>query len=243
MLKLLSRSPAHLKAALDKPPKPTPAMVLGTLAHALILENRVEYHIKPDDYDGRTKAGRSWKDAHSDKPALSIDEAEVLAEMREAVLVHPVAAALLSGAGGRAEVSLFGADLVTGQPRKARLDWLTYSQDGTPWIADIKTCEDASPEAFMRASWSMRYHVQAAYYVDLLHHVLGGERPVFVFVAVEKEPPYACAVYRPTADALRIGDETWRRDLDRYAQCAERNEWPAYGDGMIDLGVPGWVRS
>ena len=72
-------------------------------------------------------------------------------------------------------------------------------------IVDLKTTMDASPDAFARTAANFNYPLQAAYYVDGLQ-AAGIASPdavtSFVFLVVEKTPPYGVAVYTLPEDAI-----------------------------------------
>jgi hypothetical protein len=135
--------------------------------------------------------------------------------MADAVRQHPYAAALL--AVGKAEQSFWWDDKATGQRCKCRPDWY----QGTT-IVDLKTCQDASPNAFARACATFGYHTQAAHYLN------GTFAERFVFIAVEKTYPYAVGVYELDAAAMAAGAEQCRIGLQTISDCRAINEWPGY---------------
>jgi exodeoxyribonuclease VIII len=238
MLDALARSPLHYwsryVAENRVEPEPTPAMVLGSAFHALLLERELfeASYIAAPAVDRRTKAGKAaWAELEaSGKTVLSEDDLAALTGMAASVLAHPAASRLLA-LPGRAEVSLFYEDPATGLRCKARPDWLTES--GV--IVDIKTTQDASPEAFRKSAYNFRYDVQAAHYTSA---VLGAG---FVFIAVEKTPPYAVAVYEADDAVMRSGHARRRDNLERLADCIQRDEWPGYDSTIQPLGVPSWA--
>lgn len=238
MLDAIARSPRHYWARHIDPNRveqpPTPAMVLGSAFHALLLEREVfeaEYVAAPA-VDRRTKAGKeAWAALEaSGKTVLAEDDIRALTGMAASVLEHPAASRLM-GLPGRAEVSLFYEDGATGLRCKCRPDWLTES--GV--IVDIKTTQDASPEAFRKSAYNFRYDVQAA------HYTAAQPGTGFVFIAVEKTPPYAVAVYEADDAVMRSGYQRRRDNLDRLAECLQRDEWPGYASTIQPLGVPGWA--
>jgi hypothetical protein len=84
---------------------------------------------------------------------------------------------------------------------KGRVDIVAIDQHGATTIADVKTTEDASIEAFSKTIAQYGYAQQAAYYMDLL----GASH--FVFIAVEKTAPYAVGVYCLDAASIAVGRE------------------------------------
>jgi exodeoxyribonuclease VIII len=238
MLDSIARSPLHYWARHVDPnrvePTPTPAMVLGTAFHALLLERDLfeTSYIAAPSVDRRTKAGKAtWAELEaSGKTVLSEDDLAALTGMAASVLQHPAASRLLA-LPGRAEVSLFYEDDATGLRCKARPDWLT---DGGI-IVDIKTTQDASPEAFRKSAYNFRYDVQAAHYTAAVPD------SAFVFIAVEKTPPYAVAVYEADISVMQSGHARRRDNLNCLADCLERDEWPGYDSKIQPLGVPSWA--
>lgn len=172
---------------------------------------------------------------------------EQLRSMRDAVMAHPAARALLS-VPGKAEQSVYWNDPKTGELCRCRPDF--WRNDGV--LVDLKTTEDASPEGFARSIANWRYHVQHPFYMDGVAHAIEQAKldlpmpRAFVFLAVEKT---ACvvnglskgvAVYVLDEGSVNMGRALYRRDLDVYARCASTNQWPGYGDKIVEIAVPSW---
>lgn len=236
MLKVIREStPLHLLWQMQNPPEPTESQRFGTLVHAAILQPDITaYYVKPRGLDGRTKDGKAWLEQHADLPVLDADRASAIDAMKASVHRHPSAARVLKNS--EFERSLFVND-DHGTLRKLRPDILPSVGNVLP---DLKTCEDASPDAFSKAIANYGYWVQAAYYLDGCK-LLGREYEFFAFIAVEKTPPYACAFYTLDPDAIKAGCVTYQRDLDTYRRCLETNEWPGYSDKPVCLGLPAWA--
>ena len=237
-IKQAMRSPAHLKAWLTAPPEQTPAMRLGTLTHLAVLQ--------PDLFasttavapivDRRTKEGKSiWEQfqaQNTGKEIITNDEREQLTAMRDSVRIHPAASALLGE--GTAEVSVFNQCAETGLPLKARMDWVRENA-----IVDLKTTEDASPAGFAKSFSNYRYDLQAAHYRRMLKLQGRGDLP-FYLIAVEKEAPFAVAVYRLDEGDLTLADMQMQQQLRAIASCCEFNSWPAYSREVETLTLPKW---
>lgn len=240
-LDLIHKSPLHYwkKKAGFCEESSTEAMAFGTLVHTFVLEpEQVEnqYIQQPDEIDLRNKAGKEWKAAQdaSKSIAKKSDWATATA-MRDAVMAHPIAARLFDG--GRRELSIFWKHETADILCKCRPDNLT--EDGI--LVDLKTAIDASPEAMMKAAWNFRYHVQAAWYLDGAASLLAPR--AFVFVAVEKTPPFAVGVYMADDDLLKRGKKDYLRDLRAYSDCTRQQAWPGYTDAEIyPLSVPTWAK-
>ena len=241
----IRRSPAHLKWRMDNPTEATPALIFGQALHAAVLT--------PEDYgrqfavmpnvDRRTKAGReAWEAAAAEaqgRTQIAFDWAEQIADMVQAVRGNPMAARLLDGPH---ETSYFWADTLTGEACKCRTDAETDIGD-MHLIVDVKTCQDASTDAFMRDALHYGYDVQAAMYTDGYKAVTGREA-TFVFIAVEKNPPYAVNILQADTLFMQHGQDRYRHLLGLYHECRQRNQWPGYTgfDGDIaSLGLPAWL--
>lgn len=234
-LDLIAISPAHYKAR-DLRSKDTEATRMGTLIHSAILEpDGLAFHVKPEGMNFATKEGKAWKLEHTSAPIITSDEWKTMTGIVASVHAHPMAKRLLSG--GKSERCLFGKDS-QGTVRKGRLDYLP---DNGNIIVDVKTCENAGPREFERSIYNYRYHAQAAYYVDLAN-LCGMEKEVFCFIAVEKQPPYAVAVYRLDQDAMEFGRMLYERDLQIYRNCRTSGVWPAYSQDVEEIGLPLFAR-
>lgn len=232
------RTPAHYKAHKDGMlvREETPAMRLGTLTHRAILEPdsmQAAFAVRPEGLSFTTKEGKAWRDAQK-APIITQEEADSIKGMVASVWAHPAAKRLLDGA--KTEQCLFAED-ANGMIRKGRLDALP----GGSAIVDIKTTGSADAQEFERSIGKFRYHVQAAYYLDLCK-LIGIEKRQFVFVAVEKQPPYGVAVYSLGQDAISLGRMEYQRDLAAVRHCTETGEWPAFGDEILIVGLPAWMQ-
>ena len=246
-LDLIARSPLHYWARyLDpdrKPVEPTPAMRLGTALHTHVLElDRWDQEIAvAPACDRRTKAGKeayaAFQDAAAGKTVISADDAEQVQAMARAVFRHPGATMLL-GLPGKAETTHMWTDATYGVECKCRPDWLT--DDGSI-VVDLKTTKDASPRGFRRSIGDFRYQVQAAWYLHGLEQATGRRPDQFVFICVEKEPPYACAVYAADAEMIERGHQQAMADLGELAACRAADRWPSYSDQIETIGLPGWM--
>jgi hypothetical protein len=245
----LLRSPAHLKAYLDEPDDDTNALTMGRAAHSAILEpdDFVKRYGRSSGVDRRTKAGKQeWDDLLTEFGVgyvLKPDDYDAALKMRDSVFSHASASKLLKGAGDVEFSVVWDAryeDDDTGavQRCKARLDKFSTAIAGGV-IIDLKTTRDASPREFERSIFSHGYHRQGFLYLDAAR-AAGLDASHYVIVAVEKEPPYAVAVYRITEGAIEAGGEQVRGLLRTYAMCETLGEWPCYGDDVKDIAIPAW---
>ena len=255
-LDLIARSPAHFQYEQRNPRKDTKAFKIGRLTHMAVLEPELysETVAVMPDCDRRTKAGKeayaAFCDENEGKEIITEAEHIQLRGMQATVSLHPAANLLLSGEGPTRELSVYWDKPVprTGlrltedeEPEggetvfcRCRPDLLippgsVGNQQGGV-IVDLKTTRDASPRAFMSSCRKFRYHVQAAWYLEGCNRGFAHEEmfETFIFIAVEKEPPYGVAVYTLGHEDIREGHLLAEHDLAVYAKCQKSGTWPSY---------------
>ncbi len=240
--KVLTRSPAHYRHHRDHPPTETPALRIGKALHSLALEGRAAFDrafaVEPKA-DGRTREGKAIKAAFAEsaegKTIITASEAELVEGMAAGILAHPLAPALIEG--GTPELSLIWDDLETGAPCKGRAD-LARLADGC--LLDLKTALSAAPGDFARSVLAYGYHCQGAAYESGCK-ALGAEIRDFLFLTVEKSPPFLAAVYRLPDSFLELGRRQWAAACRTFAECRERDAWPGYAPGITELELPRWA--
>lgn len=244
----MANSPAHYYALYKAEGRPgsgsTAAMLAGTLAHCAILEPAelyARYVCKPAGHDGRTAAGKLWA-ASVPAGATVIDPAELAAAQaqRAAVLAVPDLIELL--AIGIPEQSAFWIDPATGLLCKCRPDWTHPLADGRVILVDVKTTRDASPNGFSRAVNQYGYHRQAAHYSRGYELASGNEVAAFVFAAVTSAYPFIAMAYVLDAETLQQGATECSELTELFALCCKSENWPTYGSGVVQIGLPAWAR-
>jgi exodeoxyribonuclease VIII len=222
--------------------EPGDALVLGTVIHTAVLEPDIldsAYKVLPD-LDLRTKAGRAERDAfkaaHPGATIITVDQLATAKAVRDAVYRHPLASRLLRG--GQSELSFFATDPETGELIKCRTDSFNT---GAGMIVDLKSTDDASPDGFGKSCANFRYYVQPPWYQDVLRAAYGEAPPWWVFLAVEKKPPYKIGVYYPTPEQIELGRRVARRDFKRILECKASGVWPDYATEVKPVELPGWA--
>lgn len=223
----------HDERVNGRQPVPT-AYDTGSVTHALVLhsgDNRIRVY---DRYDWRGNAGKQ-RDAMQVQGLVPIHRGQLLeaSTLARAVRRHPLASAIFSE--GVPEQSICWVDEGTGVTCRGRIDWLRDNA-----VVDFKTAADASPDAFSKAAFNNGLYMQAAWYIDGIAALGGGERP-FLFVVVEKQPPYLVAVYQLDEYALDLGREKNRQARELFAECTATGEWPGYSSEIETLSLPRWA--
>lgn len=242
-LDLIAKAPAYYYAKyLDPnrlPEERTEALINGSAAHSLILEASTFAHqfiVQPKFSGTGSVAKRAeWEERNSDKEIISLKTYNMITRMRDAVMAHPIARELLSS--GEAEKTFKWDDALTGAPCKSRQDWWNSPNK---LIVDLKSTEDASEEAFQKSAFKYRYHVQSALYIDGAR-ASGLDPQGFVFIAVEKKPPYLVNVFYADEEFIEAGRQAYQRDLELYTHCVRSGVWPGYEVAIKPLSLPTWA--
>jgi hypothetical protein len=232
----------------------------GRLVHSLILEPELfeSQYIVADKPDCRTTAGKKqWAETlalteQTDKQLISTQDFEQAQRMRRAVDFHKQANSLLrepvlEPSQRQIEQLLTGVledeDGVQ-HAAKGRADCILLDVYTQPVIVDLKTTDDASAKGFSDSCAKYAYHLQAAFYIDLLA-AAGQPDAKFIFVAVEKQAPYGVQVFEADDEFIRMGRIAYKRALKLYALCKKLDltllDIPAYSENIEQLSLPRWA--
>lgn len=170
---------------------------------------------------------------------ISVDDLDRLMLMKESVTNHPEAKNILSRADSF-QMTAIATEPGTGVKCKIRTDITCPLNNGERSIFDVKTTLDASPEGFKKSIYDYGYHRQGGFYPRIMA-LLDQQYQHFGFIAVEKEPPFAVAVYRLTDEAMELGWRTAEDALAKYGRCERSGKWPAYSEEIVDIGLPDWA--
>lgn len=245
-LKEIVRSPAHYKAMADGEVanSDTPAKALGRAVHTAILEPETfatKVAMQPMGVDRRSAAGRQ---AHAEAMAecdatgvqmLSQADYETCLRMRDKVHSVPFLANLLSK--GKREATLLYEDPTFGVQCKVRPDFVSAKNV----VVDLKTTIDARSKPFARDIEKYLYHLQAA------HYLAGGEASglwrsdAFVFLAIEKKPPFEIGIYVAGPNMLAVGHQWRGYAMERYAEGMRTGIWPGYPRKALTIESPPWA--
>ena len=217
--------------------KKTKAMSDGSAIHAFLLERAVfdsDFAIKPADMRLSTKEGKKWALDNKNKIIIDSELGNNLFEIEKSVLDSP--AKLIYDIKGQTELSYFWDDfgLIKG---KCRPDWI--SDDGNI-IVDIKTTTDASPRGFQKSIANWGYHLQLGWYMRGLQK-LGIPCNEFIFIAIEKTPPFSVGVYRADKEMILYADKEINKLVVDMDKSFKSEEYPDYTPEIMDLGLPPWM--
>lgn len=256
-LKLIAKSPAHYYAEYLDPNRvrkeQSKALFEGSAVHAAILEPDVfeEEYVVLDDSKIIQEIGgakprsttkyKEWLQSKQEviqakkQTILDLDTFNLCLRLRDTVWRHPIASQILSE--GTAEERSDWTEPETGALCKIKPD---FKSSSARLIVDIKTAEDASPEKFGRSALNYGYHIQAPFYLDGARET-GFDAEGFVFIVLEKTPPYAIALYYVDAETYNFGRETYLELLEVYLRCLKTGIWHGYPEEVQRLQIPSWA--
>lgn len=231
-LKAFAKSPNHYLQYVSGEIEPTPAMTFGSAFHCFILEAdefEDRYAVAPQ-VDRRTKAGKEvWNafvEGVTGREVLTQQDMGLILDMEAAIRQHEPAQKLLKGC---VQFELMTDDKIAGVNFRGIADGLSST-----FVLDLKTCQDASPEAFERTAYQSFYHEQAAAYQMLF----GVDR--FYWIAVEKTAPYNVAVYMQSQEAYLKASHRLKNLIQAW------DEWDgkpcSYGTEIFELNLPRWAK-
>ncbi len=239
------RSPAHFQARKRQPFEPTPALLVGIVFHTYLLtpDEPLRVAIRPEGFNGRTTEGKAWLKDHPDN--ITFEQEANCRRMVEAIRAHPDAGPAFKT--GHPEVSVFReyVDPFTGSmiQLKARMDWVTFGRA----IVDAKSIEDARPMGFAYTADDCDWWLQAVWYRDFMWNpvcdAIGkpeDKKTNFIFVACEKEDPWAIKCYSVAPEVFRQESIRIERILTQYAVCERDNVWPSYPPGIALASPNQW---
>ena len=261
-LKKIKVSPAHYKEA--EKVEPTDAMRFGSAYHCYILQPEIfedKYYVFDDAVIYAVLIGEGFKSPRSTKDyktwlagetsmignreMVSKDDFERIKSMRDKLFSHPYAKMLITNC--RTEVGYEGKiETLAGNIEiKFKPDII---KDTKRIIIDLKTAMDASIDGFTRAAADNDYHIQAAFYSDMMTLMEGDNRDYsFYFIAQEKKSPYAFNIFEAGPRFIAQGRYEYEMLLQLYKYCIDNNKWPGYQVfcsnkyGINELNLPAWA--
>lgn len=243
-LDLVHHSLSRYKAWIDGSyeVEPMAALDFGSAFHCAVLEPDrfgLAYATEPDFGDCRKKENKAardeWRETHAGRTLISPDDEKRIRGMSAALRAHPLAAKLLRD--GIPEVTARWKDPETGLECKTRADYFVRRLE---MAVDLKSADDASYEAFQRAIGRFRYDVTDALYRGGFG-AIGAPVRHYVFLVVEKRPPYDVATYTLDSESIQRGYAHATADMQRLADAVRIDEWPGLPVGIQTINLPRWA--
>lgn len=245
---LLTQSPAHARlrsARLNpdwEPDAMDPKQIVGTVAHAILLEGDRSRVVVIEAEDWRKKDAQAARDEALATGKLPILEArmEDVEAMVEAARGQ-IAASELPDAftGGHAERTMIWAD-ADGVTWRSRPDWC---DDESLVYVDLKTTgASAQPDAWTRGPLqSYEFDLQGALALWGATALLGPADRKFVFAVLETEPPYALSLVGLDPYYIQFAERKLDRAAKTWAACLAADAWPGYPSRIAWASPPEWA--
>lgn len=254
----MSVCPAYFKWCEENPQDQSEEMVVGSAFHKLVLEPKSfdkEFVVMPP-IDKRTKAGKEayevFLQSANGRQVITQEQYDTICGMRDSVMSNPYAVQLLKG---KHEKSMYGVDELTGERIKTRPD--CYREINIPnesgeiaekrvLITDLKSCRSAMYDDFCRDVVKFSYDLQSFMYTDNASKTLivPIENVSFVFIAVEKKPPYLINILQADEFVLQRGEQLFRKYIGEYHEAKTTNNWWGLNgqQGIINnLSLPSYL--
>lgn len=247
--KLILDSPARFRYVMDHGRAAKKEFDVGSAAHSKVLGVGAEIVVIPADKlatNGAASTAAAKEFIAEARAAgqipLKQEVADLVNNMAEAVLNHPMARALLEQVGSP-EASVFTTDPATGVRMRGRFDFLPQPRPDRGRIClDLKSIgTSASPSGFSVQAARMGYDVQQGHYLDILDLITGEADASMVFVVVETAAPHLVGVHQLDRDFADMGHAKARRARELFARATETGEWPGYSDEITLAPPPMWA--
>jgi PDDEXK-like uncharacterized protein DUF3799 len=245
---MLSRSPRHCWQAHPRlntgwQADHNDAAEVGTIAHALLLENDRSRVVIVNEKDWRKKEAQEQRLRARGEGKLPILAASFA---RIEAMVEAARARLAASE----ELDLSTLTLVErtfiweehGLWLRARPDWISEDRR---ILVDYKTAENAEPDTWARGPL-FRYglDLQAALALRGAAEVAkpkDGAHAVFVFAVQETEPPYALSLISLSPAYQHFAERRLATAIARFRYCLENSAWPPYSSHIAYVEPPGWA--
>lgn len=182
------------------------------------------------------RSGAAWEqfcEVNGGRRLIKAEQKAVLDAMVESVKKHTWARKLLIEINGKRQVAIRFKCPHTEVWRRAKLDHKFKSA-----VVDLKTARSADAESFARDAIEYGYHRQADWYREGVHELTGYWLP-FLFVVVQKTPPFTVNVFELPPRIAELGHLDNLDDLKRYKGCLESGIWEPDGHGeILELPIP-----
>jgi hypothetical protein len=234
-LKDMLISPYHYWYKKHAPHSATPALLFGTLLHTMLLEPHLfdkEYFVreKPKRVSKIGKALYSELDIErGSRQWITPEDHEQAKMMIGSLMSNKMVKSMLERS--EVEQSLFFKDKETGIDCKVRADAISL-KDGI--VLDLKsTAISANEDDFKFTVRKYKYDLSASFYLDGFEGFC--DEPLkFLWLVVEKSPPYSHGVYLMSPEVRQRGQQQCRGALTLYERAKAKGGFEvAHNDGRI----------
>jgi hypothetical protein len=220
------------------------AFDIGKAVHAMILEPEKDLVVRgPED-----RRGSKWKDAKAKaekdgKVLLTEKDFDTCMAMATNAFMHcDFLKETVYSPQFVAEASIFTTCSKTGVDVKVRPDGLIMpsTEGGAPYIIDVKTTTDASPEGFHKEIRRYNYDVQIAFYLHAMQEA-GLPCKTMYLIAVEKNAPYVTTVHELSELHLKHAEKRMLATLEKIGNAMRTGEFTTDWPDVNQVFLPAWM--
>lgn len=245
---ILQQSPMHARAQHprlnpEKEREESSRLDLGTIAHALLLEDDASKVVVIDAEDWKKNVTKELRDearAAGKLPVLKAAYDQVLDMVlvaKDVISKSEVGEAFQSAIPE--QTLLWEEDGVwhRSRPDKATKDWRI--------VFDYKTCgTTAAPAKWGKGPLlSYGYDIQAALCRRGIAHLFKQYECTFVFIVQEIERPYAVSLISLDPQWIALADAKLQAALATWRGCLRTGIWPGYPSRIAYLQPPAWAET
>jgi len=244
--------PARLPVYLNEKHERSAWSIIGSLVHSRVLEPDKPLPsiiVTPDTYPGKTGPAKwtyqanfckEWRDEQESKGliVLSQDEYETVVGCVQSISARRLCREVFNKPGSF-ELSCFGE--YRGVKVRIRPDFVPTVGNA---LIDLKTTLDkgTNQSEWERAVIQRRYHVQAAFYLDVWNAFHPeDQRDAFCWIVVEKASPYLAGEFVASQRLIEAGRYQYRLELATYQQCLQSGQWLGHSESWIEVAPPRWM--
>ena len=246
MLKEFSACPARWKAGYSAPD--SPSKTWGSLLDTVVLMphlRETHYAVRPDTYpddptkpwNGNSNSCKAWRAAKEEMGIEVIKREEMEEAQRAGTMLYgdTILGQFLRESQRQVHVSgewHDDADRLSSRlvvPVQCLIDCVP--KGGTEFdecLGDLKSTRSAAPGIWSRYSSQMKYHMQAAFDLDLYNESTGEKRDTWAFLLSENFPPYQTGRAILSQDKIEAGRALYQSYLALYASCLKTGVWIGY---------------
>lgn len=130
---------------------------------------------------------------------------------------------------------------------RVKPDIAIIPQSGSVKLIDIKTCKKGGAEKHEFSKYLYgegRLYAQAALYSICVASALKlDHQPEFIFLAIEKEPPYKIATHKLSDEYFQWACDKILYEMDYFKECALQDKWPSYPDEIQSIELPYFLKN
>jgi exodeoxyribonuclease VIII len=237
-------NPGKFKRKIEKPRAKASQkrLDLGSVIDVLVFDGEDKYYeqfaIKPEfSGKGSREQKRLWEEENSHMIHITSEEEQNCIAAAKAVKENDLVKPYFET--GMSQLSLVWTDEETGLLCKARPD---LKPEG-PIMCDLKSTGDVSYYVVQKLIHSLKYHWQAAFYMDGWEANTGEEIETWKWFFVEREAPYPVEVYsmESDTDSIELARSEIRTALRKYLKCKESGQWPISSGVERSITLPGYA--